>query len=123
MRRRLLAVALLIAGALVWNVGDSIEAQGGPFMVYGPTSVSCGTFTASSGADRHALEWWVLGFVSGVNYARGGGNGPALADVDTKGQIGWITKYCAENPLAEFIEATTSLVEELERRGRPSGPR
>jgi hypothetical protein len=117
MRARRLVVAV-VALVLLGTVHESATAQGDAFMVYGPIKTSCGTFTASSGATRHALEWWLQGFVSGVNYARVGGRGPVLANTDPGGVAAWVAKYCADRPLELLPTAAISLVEELEGRAR-----
>ena len=78
---------------------------------YGPTDVSCGTWTTN--ADRRpTLKWWVSGFVSGASRELALRD-ISLTETDPKGLEGWITKYCADHPLDGLVKATVLLVDEL----------
>ena len=53
--------------------------------------------------ERYHFEMWLMGFLSGVGYARVQ-VGPGMVPTDHLGAVVWMTKHCAENPLKAFIE-------------------
>jgi len=108
------ALALIVLGLLIHG-GGRVAAQRGQWESYGPTIDSCGTFTKTTGANRVALEWWVLGFVSGAGYAQSQ-SGVGLAKTDPDGVTEWVAKYCADHPLDPFARAVIELVAELGKR-------
>jgi hypothetical protein len=110
--RKALALVVVVLSLLAHNGGYVATAQSGPFMLYGPTSQSCGAFTNASEAERQIYDWWLFGFVSGVGWARGG----ELASTDAGGIKAWAAKYCAEHPLETFAKAGIDLVTELSKR-------
>jgi len=117
--RRTFALAVIVLGLLVHNGGGGVvAAQDGTFMLYGPTSMSCGSFANATGRDREALEWWLLGFVSGAGHAHSD-HGVQIAPSDSGGLKAWAAKYCAEHPLDDYVKAAMDLVAELRKRQRP----
>ncbi len=86
----------------------------GDFQAYGPTTTSCGRFTASTSDSRQLLEFWFYGFVSGAGYARVD-DGKTL-NTDTEGIVQWVAKYCSDHPLDPLPKAAVELVNELESR-------
>jgi len=103
----------LTAGCLL---PSGVSAQHTVFTSYGPTQISCGSYTAASGNQRNTYDWWVLGFVSGANFERLSTNKPDLASTDSRGLEGWVTKYCADHPLDDVVTAAVVLVRELTAR-------
>lgn len=110
---------LLLVGVLAPTaVARLAPPQHGVFAMYGPTNVTCGAFTASKSTRREVYEWWALGFISGADMVIADRSGKRLPGTDADAAKAWIAKYCAENPLDEFVMAPIKLVEELTRRGR-----
>jgi hypothetical protein len=83
---------------------------GQKYTVYGPGTVTCGTWTADRGNSVGTNEkTWVLGFVSGVGYMAKF----QLKGTDHNGIEQWITQYCASHPLTDLSDAASALVDEL----------
>ena len=106
----------VLAVVVVWQLPKDSAGQG-DFMVYGPIGTSCGTFTASIGQNRNALEWWALGFISGIGRERSAQGAP-LRPTDTDGIIAGISRYCSEHPLDTLVTGTLSILPELTNKGR-----
>lgn len=104
---------LVFAVVFALGVTGTATSQG-TFMLYGPTGMSCGSFTAFSPDDlrRHELEWWLLGFVSGAGWEMIDARGP-MARTDTRGLIGAVAKYCADHPLENYSQAAIVVVNQL----------
>ena len=80
--------------------------------------VSCGTWTQARQQDRQkpvTHQWWVAGFLSGLEYE--GVSGDPLAGNDIGGIATWIDNYCRENPLKTIADACLELMKLL-RSGR-----
>lgn len=84
------------------------------FMAYGPTTQSCGTFSARDQDSRRTFEWWVLGFVSGA----GRESEEPFEKTDSAALEAWIAKYCVDHPLDPFTTAAIKLVDELKARAK-----
>ena len=106
--RRTLALVFLSLGLFVQANSVRAAAQSTEWMLYGPTAVSCGAFTVSTGGRRNELEWWLLGFVSGVGNA-----GVQMRGADSEGIKGLAAKHCRERPQDRFAEAAFAVVAEL----------
>ena len=106
-RTRWTVMLCLMLGLLVQRSGGA--AQRDQFMVYGPTEESCESWLAASGAEETALEWWLLGFVSGADLM----SEQPLRSSDSEGLAGWVDRYCAEHPLDPIVKAAIDLVAEL----------
>jgi len=105
------ALALVIASLGLFVQANSVRAaQSAEWMLYGPTAVSCGAFTVSTGGRRNELEWWLLGFVSGVGNA-----GVQMRGADSEGIKGLAAKHCREHPQDRFAQAAFAVVAELRR--------
>ena len=102
--------------AVLLQASGVTQRRAGTFAVYGPVKISCGGFTASSDAQRQNIEWWVLGFLSGVGHARDESGVRALTDTDPEAAKAYVAKYCADHPLDTFALAALSLVKELEQK-------
>lgn len=108
----LLAVAILLA----------FPAEGADLMVFGTGNTSCGVWSQGhSDGRKDALaisqESWVFGYVTAMNSVSLLSGGRDLgASVDGPGMIGWISNYCAANPLETIYKAADMLVGELARR-------
>ena len=105
------ALAFVMASLGLFVQANSVRAvQSAEWMLYGPTAVSCGAFTVSTGGRRNELEWWLLGFVSGVGNA-----GVQMRGADSEGIRGMAAKHCRENPQDRFAQAAFAVVAELRR--------
>jgi hypothetical protein len=105
--RKTLAVVIASLGLFV-QASSTRAAQSTKWMLYGPTAVSCGMFTTSTGGRRNELEWWLLGFVSGVGNA-----GVEMRGADSEGIKGLAAKHCRERPMDRFADAAVAVVTEL----------
>lgn len=115
MRHALLIVALVFCCLL--PSGAAVQHN---YTGYGPTRMSCGSYLAAAAPERDTLDWWVLGFVTGINFERRLSNErPDLASTDSRGIEAWVAKYCAEHPLDELVIASVALVKELTNRTEP----
>ena len=107
--RKTLAVVIASLGLFV-QASSIRAAQSAQWMLYGPIAVSCGTFTTSTGGRRNELEWWLLGFVSGVGNA-----GVQMRGADSEGIKDLAAKHCRERPQDRFVQAAVAVVAELRR--------
>jgi ABC-type cobalamin transport system permease subunit len=101
-------VAMVLVGLVAQQSGRAAQRTG-RFMAYGPTTQSCGSWLTAAGEDRQVLEWWVLGFVSGVDWRRV----THLQVTDAKGIVVWVDKYCEKHPLEPIVGAAIELAIEL----------
>ncbi len=112
--RPFITVVLLLM--VVSCAGWLRAAQNTPYTIYGPVTDSCGTWTAEiqrSTVNATVLRWWMLGYISGASAALATVADIALAETDTDGIHGWITKYCTEHPLDSLQTAGAMLLVEL----------
>ena len=82
--------------------------------------VSCGTWTQARQQDRQKSvthQWWVVGFLSGLEYEGVDPSRDPLAGNDFGGIAAWIDNYCRENPLKPIAAASVELMTLL-RSGR-----
>ena len=107
--RKTLAVVIASLGLFV-QASSVRAAQSAEWMLYGPTAISCGAFTVSTGGRRNELEWWLLGFVSGVGNA-----GVQMRGSDSEGIKGLAVKHCRERPQDRLAQAAIAVVAELRR--------
>src|SRR3990167_5530946 len=115
-------IIVLLVLALALQDGQLHAGQSTSFMVYGATQ-SCGTWTAEnqrSSADARLLSWWVLWYVSGASVTLAAIANIPLAETDSAGIEGWITKYCADHPLDSLQVAAANLIVELRTRAKPN---
>ena len=84
--------------------------------VYGVGNHSCGKYTADAAKDTPTFTYmyssWVSGFISALGWAEGR---PDLKSSDSDAMMGFITLYCANNPLDDLVDATVALSRELEK--------
>ena len=115
----------MISALLLALAAPSVSQTGANFQVYNfPEIDSCAEWTASrstkeqhkqSMVKAHALEGWVLGFISAYNLYGAKDNGLSI-DPKAQGLLSWIDNYCAVNPLDSVTAATVRLIDELEKR-------
>jgi hypothetical protein len=84
-----------------------------PVNVMGPKDNSCGTWTMErTTGGNQALEYWVLGYLSGVN-ALGSNDADILANTDANAVWAWMDNYCHQHPLDKLPTAVGPLLHEL----------
>jgi hypothetical protein len=92
-------------------------------MIWGPAPPpSCGKWTAlrkEHGIEGHAVEFWLLGYVSGYNMYGPDPNGGVGISIDTEGMEAFVDQYCTANPMMSLLDAADKLVRELHRRAIP----
>ena len=86
------------------------------FSTAGVGNDSCGTWTKESrqgGAIHWQNEQWVAGYVtaSSVQLRR-----DLISGTDFDGLMGWIDKYCRNNPTSSLMNASWWLVDFLKKR-------
>lgn len=84
---------------------------------------SCRKWTqakAAKAGDRIVYEQWLLGFVTGLDFANQGLGSPVRVSVsdDPNDLIGFIDDYCAKNPLEKVATAAQYLWLELFKRSQ-----
>jgi hypothetical protein len=62
----------------------------------------CGTW--SRGLDD---RFWILGFISGANFASGSDTAKTIAAEDI---YDWVGKYCKDHPGDDLADATTAFI-------------
>jgi|APFre7841882630_1041343.scaffolds.fasta_scaffold159472_1 hypothetical protein len=98
-------IILLFTGSA--NAGDAISA-------FGVTDLSYGKYIqdiTTNAAAKSAYSWWIAGFVTGTNLARG-----RAINTDSPAHEEWIKRYCQDNPLDTFIKAAIELNKALDKR-------
>lgn len=121
--------AVVLAFALASSQG---QAGGQPPTAYGHGgSMSCGQWTNAGESrrledriDRSAAESWVLGFLSGVEFARSilpsssqqANEWLRMATTDYDAAMKWVDTFCKANPLDSLERAAWGLAVELRRR-------
>ena len=111
--KRALAIAItaLVMGLAPGPVSSEVT-------IYTLGSISCGAWTVDRKAGNPqsiADEYWVGGFLSGVNWSTGQRLG---ITVDGAGLYGYIDNYCASHPSRDLSNAAGSLVNLLAKYGQ-----
>jgi hypothetical protein len=108
MLNRLLYIMLALA-ATAAHAGNDV------FAASGPGNLTCGAYLAADEHERNVYGWWLSGFITGANSAKG--RKTALA-ADAKAGQAWVDEYCRAHALDLFVMAAVKLDEELDRRAR-----
>jgi hypothetical protein len=111
--KRALAVAITALA-----VGLSPGPVASEATIYTLGSVSCGAWSADRKAGNLqgvADEYWVGGFLSGVNWSTGQRLG---ITVDGPGLYGFIDNYCTSHPSRDLSNAAGALVNLLAKYGQ-----
>lgn len=61
-------------------------------------------------------QFWLLGFVSGLNAGADGPN--ILESVDASLVFDWIDRYCAKNPKSDLFDGANRFLVDILRKGR-----
>ena len=130
----LIGIGITIGGLYFWNqlqmplvrqteyaglrVGISPADPRGRTLI--GADVSCGTWTQARQQDRQKSvthQWWVAGFLSGLEYEGVDPSRDPLAGNDIGGITAWIDNYCRQNPRKTIAHACLELMTLL-RSGR-----
>src|SRR5437879_2645558 len=106
MRGILLPVLILFSSYAVPVNGGTFNSDG-PFAFFGIGDISCGKYLSEISTHPEAANaygWWVAGFVTGTNLAKG-----RVVSTDSPAHDAWLKQYCEKNPLDPFIKAATEL--------------
>lgn len=109
MVNRFLLLNLLIGMA----AAVSAHAANRPFGLAGIGNLSCGQYISQSADNpeaRSTYRWWIAGFLTGANVAKGRN----ATDVDAA-EV-WIGDYCRAHAFDLFAMAAYNLDKELDRR-------
>jgi hypothetical protein len=102
--RRTTIVAALLAFTVTSTAAGQVK------FVIGAGNVSCGAWTQSPNDTRMA---WALGYLSRAAFEH---PGDILEQPDVEALRGWISNYCAANPLDTLLTALRQLEFELVAR-------
>jgi hypothetical protein len=119
MRTKVLMPALALIGAAVFMPTRPVSGDTSFFSFTAIGYRSCGRWTddrRQGALDMDADEFWVSGFLSGVNFSRAtdGKSGSLGSGTDQPGLYAWIDNYCQQHPLDDIAVATIELVYELD---------
>jgi hypothetical protein len=109
---------VMLAAAMLTAATVQVWSQESSAMLIGFGTSSCGTWRQ---VNRASSEWfgiwnWVLGYVSGQNFARTGND--FLKQTDADAIIAWMDDYCRSHPLEKVVTGANNLVTELQSRMR-----
>jgi hypothetical protein len=82
---------------------------------------SCGTWTrfhTDVGLDPGEYDYWVMGFVSGVNWDSTGADIVAGLTQPRAGVVAFLNSYCHDHPLDALIQGLSALIHELRSRAQ-----
>ena len=109
------------AAAIVAATVASLTAPAAAQSVYGSGGGPCSNWTANLKKRwPHLADTdWLMGYISGVNKARGPG-ARMLANANVEAATGFVAQFCAANPQRLIFEAADALIVELQA---PQPPR
>ncbi len=86
--------------------------------ILGAAEDSCADWiTARDRKDAQAYEFWLLGFVTGLNVSKDHRD-DFLSGIKGNSLGLWMDKYCRENPLKSIPQGAFQLIEELTGKKR-----
>lgn len=105
--------------SLILAVGQQSVAKPDHYIVYGPGVLKCDRWMIVDGEgstgihpDLNPFPFWLLGYVTG-SAAVLSSRDIYLRETDRDTMVGWVTKYCQENPKKHISDAANQLVLEL----------
>jgi hypothetical protein len=105
---------LLCAAALALGVAFAGPAAADSVAVFELNGDYCATWTQarqkSDSVTKAQFEAWVLGFLSGANWAAARGGTDYLAGRDTSSLLEAVDKACAENPAQTIGDAAREIM-------------
>jgi len=90
------------------------SVAGEEYSGFGMSQLSCARYvadTASNAKFENAYSWWVAGFVTGTNLAKG-----RVVSTDNEAHIAWLKQYCQAHLSDPFSNAAVELDRELDSR-------
>ncbi len=93
-------------------------------VMYGVGQSSCGTWLEARSAERAdnmadtrslQLKSYLDGYLTAYNAYRSP-TGDGLKGLDRPGQLGFLDKFCSENPTALFLNGITALIRQVENQ-------
>ena len=108
---------LLLLGCVLFS-SPSHSQQ--PPTVFGPGTVSCGTWTGDhktfENPSRVAEEGWLTGYISGYSMWGTNRTKDLFGHTDNQALVAWVSNYCQAHPLDEVARAADTLILELNAR-------
>jgi hypothetical protein len=101
-----IALALVFVGALPAFGVD----KNGTYVING--LVTCGAWHEAArdrNPNRIAYTYWLLGYISGVNYLAPGND----SRLDNDQIKAYVDRYCSNNPLHNLVLAANALIDEV----------
>ncbi len=87
-------------------------SAGEEFSGFGMSQLSCARYLSDVSTNAKfeaAYSWWVAGFVTGTNLAKG-----RLLSTDNEAHITWLKQYCQAHLSEPFADAAVELDRELD---------
>ena len=103
------AIIMVLAAAVA-----QVASAGEEFSGFGMSQLSCARYTSDISANvkfETAYSWWVAGFVTGANLAKG-----RVISTDNEAHIAWLKQYCRAHPGDPFADAAIELDRELDTK-------
>jgi hypothetical protein len=91
-----------------------VAPAGEEFSGFGMSQLSCARYISDLSANARfeaAYSWWVAGFVTGANLAKG-----RVVSTDNEAHIAWLKQYCQAHPSEPFADAAVELDRELDSK-------
>jgi hypothetical protein len=91
-----------------------VASAGEEFSGFGMSQLSCARYIGDMSTSvkfETAYSWWVAGFVTGTNLAKG-----RVLSTDNEAHIVWLKEYCQAHPGDPFADAAVELDRELDGR-------
>ena len=98
---------VILAAALAQAASAGEEFSG-----FGMSQLSCARYISDVAVNAKfetAYSWWVAGFVTGTNLAKG-----RVLATDNEAHIAWLKQYCQAHPGDPFVDAAIELDRELD---------
>lgn len=107
-----LVLAIVVLSVAVSSFADDART------VIGAGFKTCGAYTANTPASKESNNQWAMGYLVASAFER---DVDFLASQDWGGIVGYLEKYCRENPLDKFMFAAYAAKVELIRRATAVG--
>jgi len=103
-------MCIIILGLQLTSVA---YAEGDLISTFGVSDLSCGKYLqdiATKPQASNAYSWWIAGFVTGTNLAKG-----RRTSADSAAHEVWLKKYCQDHALDTFMKAAQELDKALDK--------
>jgi hypothetical protein len=106
--------SLIGAAGLAWTLAAALPATAESVAVFELNGDYCATWSQarqkSDSVTKAQFEAWVLGFLSGANWAAARGGTDYLAGRDTASLLELVDKACADDPAATIGDAARDIM-------------